>query len=123
VRIWYKASYYDETVFNPELYRCLVLVKGIDEPVWHVDSPHQALTPEGELTDDSLVGNPICIGTFRDLPDSAYVPSDLTVGEQLSREVNQFRTTLIRGRKSRSNVTLISDALGTDLVCGDSEEP
>ena len=116
VEIWYRASLYDETVFNPELYRCLILVKGIDNPVWHVDSPYQSLTDTGELTDDSMVGNPIHVATIRDLIDSAYVPSDLVVGEQLSVELNRFRTGLMRSRRSRRPVTLISDKASKDLI-------
>lgn len=110
---WYRASLFDEDVFNPELYRCLILVKGIDTPVWYVDSPYQTLTKEGALTDDSLIGNPIHVGTLRDLIDSAYVPSDLVVGEQLSTEVNKFRTDLIRNRRARKPITLF-DTGGLD---------
>lgn len=112
--IWLKAHLYDPAVFNPELYRCLILVKGLDEPAYYIDSPDQDLTPEGSLTDDSLVGNPIHIGCLRDMLDSAYPPCDLTVGEQLSMEVNSFRTVLARNRKNRSPITLVSDALAKD---------
>lgn len=110
-KVWYRASLYDESVFNPELFRCLILIKGVDVPAWHVDSPFQELTPEGALTDASLVGNPIHVGTLRDLVDSAYIPSDLVIGEQLSLEENKFRTGLIQNRKARMPITLISDDL------------
>lgn len=110
--VWLKAHLFDDAVFNPELYRCLILVKGVDQPAWYVDSPYQALTPEGSLTDDSLVGNPIHVGTLRDLVDSAYVPSDLCVGEQLSTEENKFRTDLVKNRTARRPITLISDSIG-----------
>ncbi len=113
-KVWYRASLYDETVWHPELLRCLVIVDGIDEPVWHVNSPYQTLTQTGQLTDDSMLGFPIHIGTLRDLPDSAYVPSDIVVGEQLSTEENVFRTGLVRGRRSRQPITLISDILGQE---------
>lgn len=111
--VWYRAALFDPAVFNPELYRCLILVKGSDEPAWHVDSPYQSLTPTGQITDDSMIGCPIHVGAIRDLTDSAYVPSDLVVGEQLSTEVNKFRTGLIRGRKGRMPITLVSDAVDT----------
>lgn len=113
--IWYYAAKYDETVWHPELLRCLIVVEGCDEPAWHVNSPYQTLTPTGELSDDSMRGNPIHVGTLRDLPDSAYVPSDLVVGEQLSDELNNFRTDLINGRKARQQMQLISDRLDTGL--------
>lgn len=110
---WYRASLFDEDVFNPELYRCVILVKGIDPPVWCVNSPYQTLDPQGAVTDDSMIGNPIHVGTLRDLIDSAYVPSDLVVGEQLSTEVNKFRTDLIRNRRARKPITLF-DVGGLD---------
>lgn len=105
--IWYKAALFDETVVNPDLQRYLVLVKGLDQPVKHADSPYQSLDPMGRITDDSLVGYPIHVGTLRDLPDSAYMPSDLVVGEQLTGELNNFRTDLIRNRRARRPVTFV----------------
>jgi hypothetical protein len=114
--IWYKAYLYDPAVFNPDLYRCLILVKGSDVPAWHTDSPFQSLTPEGQLTDDSMVGNPIHVDTLRDLIDTAHVPSDLVIGERLSTELTKFRTGLMRNRRGRRPVTLISDKAGQPLI-------
>lgn len=104
ITVWYRAAIFDADVFHPELYRNLVIVKGMEQPAKWCDSPYQALDPQGRMTDDSLVGNPIHVGTLRDLPDSAYVPCDLVVGEQLSREVNKFRTSLTRGRAQRKPI-------------------
>jgi hypothetical protein len=112
--IWYKAAQFDPAVWHPKLYRCLVLVKGLEQAAWHVDSPFQELDPQGQLTDQSLVGNPIHVGTLRDLTDSAYVPSDLCVGEQLSSELNKFRTDLTENRKARRPLTFLSDAVGAE---------
>lgn len=105
--IWYRAALYDESVLHPELFRCLVLVKGVERPVKHVDSPYQTLDAQGRLTDDSLIGNPIHVGTLRDYSDSAYIPSDLTVGEQLSTEVSKFRTQQIRRRRANLPFVLL----------------
>tara|TARA_R110000751_G_scaffold47015_9_gene105417 strand:- start:992 stop:3070 length:2079 start_codon:yes stop_codon:yes gene_type:complete len=105
--VWYRASLFDQSVVNPELFRCLVMVKGIEMPVKHIDSPYQAVDEYGRLTDDSMIGNPIHIGTLRDLADSAYVPSDLVVGEQLSREVNKFRTQQTRRRRANLPLMLL----------------
>ncbi len=123
--IWYKAALFDDTVYNPELYRCLILVEGLDEPAWHIDSPYQTLDPQGALTDDSMVGSPIHVDAIRDLPDSAYVPSDLAVGEQLSKEVNTFRTELMRNRKKRQPHTFVSAGLGQITIekIGKNEGP
>lgn len=115
-KIWYRASLFDSDVFHPELYRCLILVKGCDHAAKHVDSPFQALDPQGQLTDDSMIGNPIHVGTLRDLPDSAYVPSDLCVGEQLSTELNKFRTDLVMNRRARRPIVLVSDAAGDKVA-------
>lgn len=115
-KLWYRAAWFDETVWHPEVFRCLVLVEGVDEAVYHVDSPMQTMTPEGRLTDDSLIGNPIHMGALRDLPDSAYIPCDLTVGEQLSREINKFRTTGVRGRTRRQPVTVVPDTLDKAVI-------
>jgi hypothetical protein len=114
--IWYKAHLFDSDVWHPELYRCLVLIKGLDEPACCVDSPYQTLSDDGSLSDDSLIGNPIHIGSLRDLPDSAYVPCDLVVGEQLSREVNKFRTQAIRKRGKNEPFTVVAEGLGQPLI-------
>lgn len=104
--IWYRAALFDEQVLNPELFRCLVMVQGLEKPVKHIDSPYQKLDAYGRLTDDSLIGNPIHIGTLRDYSDSAYVPSDLTVGEQLSVELNKFRTQQTHRRRANLPIVL-----------------
>lgn len=114
--IWYKASLYDEAVFNPELYRCLILVKGSEVPALHVDSPYQTLDPQGALTDDSMIGSPIHVDTLRDLPDSAHVPSDLVIGERLSDELTKFRTGLMRLRRSRRSITAVNAELGQIVI-------
>jgi hypothetical protein len=116
IEIWYKASLFDEAVFNPELYRCLILVKGSEVPAWHVDSPYQTLDPQGALTDDSMIGNPIHVDTLRDLPDSAHVPSDLVIGERLSTELTKFRTGLMRNRRGRRPVTAVNADLGQTTI-------
>jgi hypothetical protein len=114
--VWYRAALYDPAVFHPELYRCLVLVKGVEQPAWHIDSPFQSLTPQGQLTDDSLIGNPIHVGTLRDLLDSAFVPSDLVMGEQLSVELNKFRGDLIRNRAARRPRIVTAEGLGGPVI-------
>lgn len=106
--IWYRAEDFDETIINPELYRLLVLVKGHDIPAKHVDSPFQAIDPNtGRLLPMSMQGNPIHVGTLRDMSDSAYIDSDLVVGEQLVNEVNKFRTSQMRNRIGRQTFNLI----------------
>lgn len=105
-KIWYRAEDFDPTIVNPELYRLLILVSGYDQVIKHVDSPFQMIDPVGQLTPMSMRGNPIHVGTLRDLSDSAYIDADLVVGEQLANEVNKFRTTLMRNRILRQNIVL-----------------
>jgi hypothetical protein len=114
--VWYRAHLFDPDVFHPDVYRCLILVKGLDKPAWHVDSPYQSLTPQGQLTDDSMVGNPIHVGTLRDLPDSAHVPADLIVVEPLSREIKKFRTSLVRNRRMRRPIAVVAERLGVPII-------
>lgn len=116
-KIWYVAEQFDESVINPELYRLLILVKGLDAPAKHIDSPFQAVDELGQLTPMSMRGNPIHVGTLRDLSDSAYVASDLEVGEQLSHEINSFRTDNIRNKRARVPLTFIDpDGLPTGEI-------
>jgi hypothetical protein len=110
-KVWYRAELFDPTILNPDLYRLLVLVKGLDVPAKHIDSPFQAIDELGQLTPDSMRGNPIHLGTLRDLSDSAYIPSDLAVGAQLSKEVGNFRTDLLMNRRARQPLTII-DPMG-----------
>jgi hypothetical protein len=105
--IWYRAEDCDPEIVNPELYRRLILVSGVDRVISHVNSPFQAVDEIGQLTPMSMRGNPIHVGTLRDLSDSAYIDADLVVGEQLANEINKFRTGLMRNRVARSPITVI----------------
>jgi hypothetical protein len=105
--IWYRAEDFDPEIVNPELYRRLILVSGVDRVISHVNSPFQAVDEIGQLTPMSMRGNPIHVGTLRDLSDSAYIDADLVVGEQLANEINKFRTTQVRNRVARAPITLV----------------
>jgi hypothetical protein len=106
-KIWYQAEVFDATILNPELFRLLILVKGHTAVVTHMDSPFQSIDEMGQLMTDSMRGNPIHLGTLRDLSDSAYIGSDLAVGAQLSNELGKFRTGLIKNRVARTPITNI----------------
>jgi hypothetical protein len=97
--IWYRAALYESEVTHPELYRELVLIDGLDVPARHRDSPFQSFKPgTSELTADSLIGNPIHPLTIRDLPDSAYPPSDSEMRRPLVKELCKFRTQMVQER-------------------------
>ena len=92
VMIWYYAAPFDESVAHRQLMRRLVLIKGMDAPAKHTNSPYQTLGPDGKLTADSMIGNPIHILTLRDLADSAYIPSDAAMTDPLVRQENTWAT-------------------------------
>lgn len=102
--VWYKASLFDDDVIHPEIYRRHVIIDGLegfadkDDPAWR--SPYQTLDPTGRLTPDSMIGNPIHVLTLRDVPDSAYVPSDSQMTRPLVKELCLFRTQMVQERDS-----------------------
>lgn len=106
-KVWLRAEVFDETVINPELYRELIFIKGLDHAATYRDSPFQSVDEMGQLTTDSMRGNPIHLGTLRDLSDSAYIASDLALMEQLSSELVKYRTGLVRNRVARTPFNLI----------------
>lgn len=107
-KVWYRAALYDDDVLHPDLYRSAIFVEGVnDRPVKTQNSPFQSLLPNGSLSPTSMKGNPIHVGALRQLTDSAYVSSDLVMMEQLSHEVNKFRTTQTRARVANMAITVI----------------
>ncbi len=115
--IWYKASVFDEAVAHPDLYRELVLIDGLDHPARHRNSPYQTVGPDGLLTADSMIGNPIHPLTIRDVPDSAYTPSDSQMTRPLVKELCTFRTQMKRERDAnRSRVLYDASKLPPEVI-------
>jgi hypothetical protein len=102
VLIYYKSSVYRDDRVHPQHYTRLVLMDGVEEPAEHVDSPYQTLDPQGRLTADSLLGNPIHPLTIRTLTDSAYVPSDCAISRPIVNELNVFRKQMIDQRDANT---------------------
>jgi hypothetical protein len=97
--LWYYAAQVDGDAIHPQLIRRHVLVEGVDAFVEKsVDSPYQTLLPTGRLSGDSMIGFPIHVWTLRDVPDSAYPPSDCTMTRPLVRELCTFRTQMVQAR-------------------------
>lgn len=100
--IWYKAYLFDEDEIHPEIYRRHVIVNGVDgfadKPDLAWMSPYQTKLPNGRLRGDSMIGNPIHPLTLRDVPDSAYVPSDSQMTRPLVKELCLFRTQMVQER-------------------------
>lgn len=98
VLLYYKSSLYRDDVVHPLHYTRLVLMDGIDTPAEHIDCPYQTLDEQGQLTPDSLLGNPIHPLTIRTLTDASDVPSDCTISRPLVNELNLFREQMVQQR-------------------------
>lgn len=92
---------------HPEVVWCLSLVDGMEQPLKHGPSPNQAIGEDGRLTPDSLIGFSVRPLWIRDLPDSAYPPSDCAVTGPLTRELNKFRTQMVMARDAAKDVILV----------------
>lgn len=116
--IFYKSHLFRDDIIHPQHYTLLILIDGQDRAAEHKDSPYQTLDPQGRLTPDSLLGNPIHPLTIRTLSDSAYVPSDCTISRPIVNELNTFRRQQIEFRDAAimrwmyNTDTLPTDALG-----------
>ena len=96
VELWYRASFFDQEELHPEKIRCLVLIDGYDEPVKHMDSPYQQMTPDGKLI--GMIGYPINPLTLRVVAGSAYPPSDVGISRSVSEELSKGRSQMLQQR-------------------------
>ncbi len=96
--IYYQSAIYRDDRPHPQHYTLLILMDGQDTPAVHEDSPFQTLTPKGELSPDSLLGNCIHPCTLRVLTDTPYIPSDCTISRPLVNELNRFRGQMVEQR-------------------------
>lgn len=103
--IEYRGMLYGQSA-HPKAIWCLVLVDGMDTPLKHQPSPHQTFDDRGRLTPDSLADYSILPLWIRDLPDSAWVPSDCTITAPLTKEINKFREQSIRQRDNARQIVL-----------------
>ncbi len=97
--VWYYASLFDEDVVNPYVMRQHIFIDGVEGFVEkNNESPYQTILPNGRLSADSMIGNPIHVLAIRSLPDSAFVPSDSSMIRPLVRELCTFRTQQVQER-------------------------
>lgn len=118
IEIWYYAALFDPDVIHPQLMRRHVLIEGVEGFCEKTsNSPYHTLDPQGRMMADSMIGNPIHVLTVRDVPDSAYVPSDSTMRRPLVRELCKFRTQMVQERDASRAVTLAdSDAFPPEVL-------
>lgn len=101
VEIWCHAVQFREGVYHSELFDYLVLIDGDKEkPAKYSASPYQTLGPDGRLTPDSMIGNPIHPCSLRTLTDTAWVPSDAAFTNPLVKQKNTWRSQDIKLRDS-----------------------
>lgn len=112
VYLEYRAMLFGKST-HPKAVWCLVLVDGMDQPIKHGPSQHQTIGEDGRLTPDSLPDYTILPLWIRDLPDSAWVPSDSTITAPLTKEINKYRTQSIEQRESARSVILYDPSLIT----------
>lgn len=100
--IWYYAHMFDKHVVNPRAIRRHVVVEGVEGFVEKKigENPYQTLLPNGRLSTDSMIGFPIHVLAIRNVPDSAFVPSDETMTRPLVRELCRFRTQQVLEREA-----------------------
>lgn len=99
--IWYLAHIFDPDAIHPLLIRRHVLVEGYNQFVERTTaSPFQTQLPDGRLSADSMIGYPIHVLTVRDVPDSAFIPSDSSMTRPLVHELCTFRTQQVQERQA-----------------------
>ena len=116
--IWYYAALVDDDVIHPQLMRRHILVDGVEGFAEKTnDSPYHTLLPNGRLSGDSVIGNPIHAWTLRDRPDSAYPRSDSAMTRPLVRELCKFRTQMVQARDAnRMRILYDIDAFPPEVV-------
>jgi hypothetical protein len=130
VEIFYKAHLYIDDVVHPDVYYQLVLIDGHKDgsakaAAVHRMSPYQEQDEQTkQLTPDSMLGNPIHVGTLRDLSDSAFVPSDSAMTHTLVKEIDTYRRQTVKLRdanivKFGYDTTLVTPEALESLKTGD----
>lgn len=101
VEIWCHAVQFRDGVYHSELFDYLVLIDGDKKtPAAYKPSPYQTLGPDGRLTPDSMIGNPIHPLALRTLTDAAWIPSDAAFTNPLVKQKNTWRAQDIKLRDS-----------------------
>lgn len=106
--VWYKAAMFDPNEAHPEKMRLLVILDGVEHPVVHKDSPYQVFDDSTGRLVRGMRGFPIQIGALRYVSDSAYPPSECTIGRALVENLSRFDTQSAIMR-DRAVPTLLAD--------------
>jgi hypothetical protein len=112
VEIWLHAAEFDPQVAHTQVFYRLVLIEGQKEKAGvYEPSPYQTIGPDGRLTADSMIGNPIHPIALRTQADSAWPLSDAAFTDPLVRQQNTWRAQSIKARDSNVPRFLHSDRI------------
>lgn len=99
VEIFLRACYFDPNIAHSEVFYHLVLIEGQkDRPALYRRTPYQTIGPDGRLTADSMLGNPIHPIVLRVLPDHAWPPADAAFTDPLVRIENTWLSQDVKAR-------------------------
>lgn len=116
VELWLKAAIYDPQEANSQVYYRLVLIEGQrEQPGAYERSPYQTIGPDGKLTADSMIGNPIHPQVLRTMSDSAWPPADAAFTDPLVKQMNTWRAQDIKQRDANLQRFVHSDAITTAI--------
>lgn len=114
VEVWLKASYFTDEV-HPDVIYQLVLIEGMKKPAVYRMSPDQEFDPQtGRLTNDSMLGFPLCVLTIRDLAESCYPPSDSAITNNEIKQLNTWRRQSVKIRDAAIGKYLYDEEAFTD---------
>ena len=109
VEIFAKATYFRDDEPHPQAMDQIIFIEGRKLPVVYRPSPDQQFDQQGRLTEDSLIGFPFRILTFRDLADSPFPQADAAFTNNGIKQLNTHR---------RQGVKMRDAAIGKYLYDG-----
>lgn len=116
IEVWLHANVYDPVEANSQVYYRLVLIEGRkDDAAVYERSPYQTIGPDGRVTADSMIGNPIHPIVLRAGGDLSWVPADAAFTDPLVKQLNTWRSQDIKQRDANLARFVHSDAITTAI--------
>lgn len=111
-RIWYKAEHFMEADDHPQRIIELVLFDCCkDRPVVHRRSMDQTFDEQDALTENSLEGFPIIIGSLRPTMDSPFTKSDSAFTQAEVKQLNTHRQQMVKLRDAAIGMLLYDSGM------------
>jgi hypothetical protein len=112
VELWIRACLYDPAIADFDVFDRLVLIDGKRDHVAAYERyKYQTRGPDGRLTADSMIGNPIHPITLRVATDLAWIPSDAAFTDPIVRTENDWLTQTMKMREANLARFFHSDQL------------